>query len=690
MARINYFLQIVCKIILTYHIYQLFCTMQFLYPGFLYALGLVSIPVLIHLFNFRRYKKIVFSDIRFLKEFTEQNKKQQTLKHLLILLARTLAIAALVFAFAQPFIPSNQLQSSTLSNKISIYIDNSPSMEAIAEKGSLLNTAKEEALKLVKAFPDKDEFSLLTNDFEGKHQRWLKKKDILKEIELLSPSQTFRNAAEIQLRQQSLFSGQANGQNFWFSDFQQNLKLDGSVTFDSAFLPKPFILEANQAQNKWIDSAWFPQPVLHLGSNNKIKVRIKNGGTSPWENQPLVLKIDGIQKALVNLTCNAGGSETAEINFSLSDYKSHGFELLLTDFPIVFDDVYYLSAAAKKILNVLLIHNGEGNKHLETVFSLDSLYAFSNMPIGNLKSELFADQQLIILQSPQEMSATVYQELEKFVRSGGVLLAVPGVKMGNSFQTFLQKVGFGLNQAQTSKQVFEKPSQRHPLMANVFSKLPDLAAMPTVNSWYNFTLNKSHKTIISLENGQEWLSEVGLGKGSVYLMGSNLNLESGNFVQNALFVPVMLNLPIQAIQAAPASFSIGKQINFPLPSEAAGKVVQIKNELADYRVETRLLNNQVFAAINGISPKAGIYSVLADGNKITKVAFNFPRQESNMKFYAKEEIEAKLGEPLLVQTIDAFRNTISATGQGKALWRYFLLLALLMILIEVLLLRLWK
>ncbi len=664
--------------------------MQFLYPGFLYALGLVSIPVLIHLFNFRRYKKIVFSDIRFLKEFTEQNKKQQTLKHILVLLARTLAIAALVFAFAQPFIPSNPLQSSTLSNKISIYIDNSPSMEAIAEKGSLLNTAKEEALKLVKAFPDKDEFNLLTNDFEGKHQRWLKKKDILKEIELVSPSQTFRNAAEIQLRQQSLFTGQANGYNFWLSDFQHNLKLDGSVTFDSTFLPKPFILEANQAQNIWIDSAWFPQPLLHLGSNNKIKVRIKNGGTSPWENQPLVLKIDGIQKALVNLTCNAGSSETAEINFSLSDYSPHGFELLLTDFPIVFDDVYYLSAAAKKILNVLLIHNGEGNKHLETVFSLDSLYAFSDMPIGNLKSELFADQQLIILKSPQEMSATVYQELEKFVRSGGVLLAVPGVKMGNSFQTFLQKVGFGLNQAQNSKQVFEKPSQRHPLMANVFSKLPDLAAMPTVNSWYNFTLNKSHKTIISLENGQEWLSEVGLGKGSVYLMGSNLNLESGNFVQNALFVPVMLNLPIQAIQAAPASFSIGKQINFQLPSEAAGKVVQIKNELADYRVETRLLNNQVFAALNGISPKAGIYSVLADGNEISKVAFNFPRQESNMKFYANEEIEAKLSEPLLVQTIDAYRNTISATGQGKALWRYFLLLALLMILIEVLLLRLWK
>jgi hypothetical protein len=78
------------------------------------------------------------------------------------------------------------------------------------------------------------------------------------------------------------------------------------------------------------------------------------------------------------------------------------------------------------------------------------------------------------------------------------------------------------------------------------------------------------------------------------------------------------------------------------------------------------------------------------GLEIAKVAVNLPRQESFLKFYSQAEIKAKLGEPLSVQTVDAYRNTISAAVQGKALWQYFLLLALLMILIEVLLLRLWK
>ncbi len=664
--------------------------MQFLYPNFLYALGFIAIPILIHLFNFRRYKKIVFSDIRFLKQFTEQNKKQQTLKHLLILLTRALAIAALVLAFAQPFIPGALQNSKTLINQISIYIDNSPSMEATEQNGTLLNTAKEEALKLVNAFPDQDEFNLLTNDFEGKHQRWLKKKDIIKEIELVQPSATFKNAQEIYQRQLSLNAGNPSRFNYWLSDFQTNLKLASLGNLDTLNAIIPILLCANQAQNVWVDSVWFPAPMLRIGANNKVRVKIRNDGETPWDNQPVVLKIDGIQRGLVNLSCAAGATETAEINFNLNDFDWHGFEISITDFPIVYDDVYYLSAAANKALNVLLLHNGEGNSYIETVYGLDSLYNFSSMLASNIRAEVFATQQLIILQAPQALSETIYQELEKFVRKGGVLLAVPSVKMDNAFLSFLQKFGVGLNQLQFSSQMLEKPAQQHPLMAGVFSKLPNLSLMPTQANWFNYTLNKSNRTVISLANGQAWLSEIKVSKGSLYLFGSSLNPGAGNFVQNSLFVPIMLNLPMQAKQAVPASFVVGRQLNWPLPAEAAGKVVQLKSDKAEYRAETRLFNNQVLASFNEMLPKANLYNVLADGKEISKVAFNFPRQESFLKFYSQAEIEAKLGSTLSVQTIDAHRNAIQTSAQGTPLWRYCLIFALLMILVEVLLLRLWK
>jgi L-asparagine transporter-like permease len=78
--------------------------MHFLYPAFLFALLTLAIPVLVHLFNFRRYKKVLFSNVQFLKEVQEQQASRRNLKERLILAARLLALLFLVFAFARPYI----------------------------------------------------------------------------------------------------------------------------------------------------------------------------------------------------------------------------------------------------------------------------------------------------------------------------------------------------------------------------------------------------------------------------------------------------------------------------------------------------------------------------------------------------------------------------------------------------------
>ncbi|MFI5136035.1 MAG: BatA domain-containing protein, partial [Chitinophagales bacterium] len=65
--------------------------MSFLYPAFLFALGAIAIPIIIHLFNFRRYKTIYFSNTKFLREVKEKTDSRTQLKHLLVLLCRILA-----------------------------------------------------------------------------------------------------------------------------------------------------------------------------------------------------------------------------------------------------------------------------------------------------------------------------------------------------------------------------------------------------------------------------------------------------------------------------------------------------------------------------------------------------------------------------------------------------------------------
>ena len=116
--------------------------MQFTYPAFLFALAALAIPIIIHLFYFRRFKKVYFTNVKYLEEIKEETSSRNKLKNLLILLSRILAICGLVFAFAQPFIPQGDTVKKG-NNAVSIFIDNSFSMNAVQNEIPLIDIAKE-------------------------------------------------------------------------------------------------------------------------------------------------------------------------------------------------------------------------------------------------------------------------------------------------------------------------------------------------------------------------------------------------------------------------------------------------------------------------------------------------------------------------------------------------------------------
>ena len=181
--------------------------MFFINPYFLFAGLLIAIPIIIHLFNFRKYRKVYFSNVEFLREIKSQTQKSSVLRHLLVLLCRILAILCLVFAFAQPYIPlSNNKKVIQKNNLVSIYVDNSFSMDALSSNGRLIDEAKNKAADICSVYKSSDLFQLLTNDFEGKHQRLVNTdefKDMLNEVKISSNS---RNLSEIVSRQKDMLT----------------------------------------------------------------------------------------------------------------------------------------------------------------------------------------------------------------------------------------------------------------------------------------------------------------------------------------------------------------------------------------------------------------------------------------------------------------------------------------------------
>ena len=174
--------------------------MKFANPHFLWALLSLLVPIIIHLFHFRKFKTIYFTNVRFLRELQQETQSRSRLRHLLILLSRCLALSALVFAFAQPFIPSAAKQR-TGSRAISVYIDNSFSLDAQGESGSLLELARKHAQDIARSYKPSDRFQLLTNDFEGRHQQLLTREQFENMLDEVKPSPVSRKLNEVIERQ---------------------------------------------------------------------------------------------------------------------------------------------------------------------------------------------------------------------------------------------------------------------------------------------------------------------------------------------------------------------------------------------------------------------------------------------------------------------------------------------------------
>jgi len=251
--------------------------MNFLFPAFLIGLTAIAVPIIIHLFNFIKYKKVYFTNVQFLKELKQEADNKSKLKEWLILAVRILAITCLVFAFAQPFIPS-KTKRMIGEKAISIYIDNSFSMESVNKKGTLLENAKHYATEIANAFNTSDKFQLLTNDFEGKHQRFVSKEEFIEQLQDIKISSATKSLNDVINRQQDFLQNSSSKSKriFVLSDFQKNAAAISKANIDTTISINLIPVVSSEINNVYIDSVWFENPVLQFGTSQIVHALIIN------------------------------------------------------------------------------------------------------------------------------------------------------------------------------------------------------------------------------------------------------------------------------------------------------------------------------------------------------------------------------------------------------------------------------
>lgn len=361
--------------------------MSFLYPSFLWALSALSIPVIIHLFNFRKTKRIYFPTNRFLKQVKEATTAKRRLKHYLVLASRLLALFFLVIVFAQPVIPAKEQLGS--NRNLTLYLDNSLSMSAqLPDKTRGLDAATEFIKDIVNLFPADTRYKLLTNDFAPFSNSYKTKTAILDLLTEVRLSPVSRNVQEIKER---IHAGQGDEKQevFWISDFQKSTTGIPKVTpQDSALRWHLVPLQFGSLSNIFVDSVYLENPFAAAGEKNTLHVIIRNDGTREADQLGVKLTMNSVQAgaASVNLPAQGSGDVSFDLTTGLTG-RNKG-RITFNDFPVSFDNEFFFALNFTDKLNVIEIKGSDQSSPVEKVFGNTQLFAYAGFSAGNFNYSL--------------------------------------------------------------------------------------------------------------------------------------------------------------------------------------------------------------------------------------------------------------------------------------------------------------
>ena len=673
--------------------------MQFLHSGFLFALSALAIPVIIHLFNFRRYKTVYFSNVTFLKELKEETASQSKLKHLLVLACRLLALAFLVFAFAQPYLPNKKNQVAAGKKFVSIYVDNSYSMNAMSQGRSLFDKAKLAAKEIVHNYSADDQFQLLSNDFQGKHQRLVSKEEFNNMVDELEISPAVRTLSEVTKRQKDALSRE-NGKNqtaYLLSDFQKNM---GDMNVDSLVSYNLIPLVADAQENVYIDTCWFNQPVQLIGEQTQLVVKIGNSGEKKNENNRLVLKLNGQTKVMADFSVEAGSYRYDTLSFVPTQSGPNKAELSLQDYPINFDDNYYLAFNVIEKIKVVAVGDGRANVFLDALFKDQAEFNYTAVQLNSFDPAVLQGTQLVILADLKTIPTGIASAITQYIANGGAVTLFPGDKCETeAYNRFLNNL-----QANSITGFSETPQDmatinlQQNIFKDVFEKVPQNMNLPQTKKYYTFSHStaSNEEAILSLKDGTSFFSRYPFQQGSLYVCAAPLDKDFSDLPVHAIFVPMLYKMAVLNIKGGNISYFIGDKtrIEVDAPKASTQKVYKIKGDNVEFIPEQFAIGNKMLLGLSDQIKKAGFYTIGLEGSDSSQVlALNFDRRESDLRFSSASQLKEKYpqGNVNVVNTANAeVASIVKELDRGTPLWRWCLILTLVFFGLEILLLRFWK
>jgi len=647
--------------------------MHFKYPAIFYFLFILIVPILIHLFNLKKFKKIEFTNVQFLKKISIETRKSSQVKKLLILATRLLCFTALIFTFSQPYLGNKKIEDN---RHYYIYLDNSESLNTNGNNGNLLKTATHD---IIENSPENERYSLLTNDDLRINISKKELKKDLRNIQISNNITSFEdkiNAIERELKNKSndLYK------ILLISDFQYFTK---KINNKFTNVTRPFSvvkLTSNVKNNISVDSVYIS---TYNTYEKVVSVVIKNQGD---EKNDIPIALYNSSKLINKRSFSILKNEEKILEFPIENFHQFKGKIQI-DFneSFMFDNVFYFTINSSKKTSILTI--GKSLPYISKIFNSDE-FDYSSASLQNLNYNSISSQQLIILNQIQSITKVLESSILKFIENGGNLLVIPNKNIElNTYNSFFKKINSGeiLNKYKDSLKI-TTINFEHPLFRDVFTKEVRNFEYPAVA--LNYTHNLKGNAILMFENKTPFLHEVANSFSKIYLFSSPLDIQSSNIVNSPIIVPTLYNMAKQSLELTKPYYILQKENTIEISKKIEkNEILKISNQKKSFiPSQINFANKVVLSTIN--EPKtAGFFDITLNRDTLNYLAYNNSPNESLLTFYDLNTVKKENKNITIFSSIKEYFKEINEKNKVQSLWRLFLAIAIVSLLLEILILK---
>ncbi len=701
--------------------------MTFLNPALLWGLVAISIPILIHIFNLKRTKKIEFSTLMFLKEIEQSKYKRIKLKQLLILLCRIAFIIMLVLMFARPF-DTGYLGSAGKKARSSVLIilDDSFSMQARDASGNNFGNAKSKIRETLDILGEDDEIFFATISGINDPARNIPVKDVNKlrdSIEGIKTSDISRNMNEVFYFAKEIIQSASNSYRevYIFTDGQKSFITNEALVMkelkaDERTKVNFVLIGQRQANNISIDTINLTTKIFEKNKPVKIKVTINNHNSFNASNKSVALNYGALKdEKVIDIPSNSSVDVEFLFKPSVSGYSGGFIELgqsEISDDEISGDNRQYFTFFVPEEIRVLLVSGSPGALDFLNLALLSSeeLMKDSNgiknkyFNIKQLSPEAFTgknlnDHDAVVFVNKQQFSQSESQKLKEHIESGGGVIIYPGnLSREENYNTVLMKeLGLPyINPRYSSADgsyKFDKIGFEHPIFEGIFKKGTDGRNLnfdsPEVRSGIDLSTGENSIPLITLNNGKNFLVEYSLGKGKLLMFSVSPDMNNSDYPAKNLFSPITVRSILYAANINNIKPAVTGKDYFIDP-EALGKNSDTLTITHSAVQPGKNLPVSIGGSLINLKDEIDFtsgYSISSGSKKLYEFPANYNKAESQtakmspdeLSGYLKERYELKAN---IIKPQETVKASIMELRTGKDIWQYFLILGLIFIAIE--------